>query len=126
MISTGDYVQSNAFDASFCVHVALVVVGEPVRSTGEARLLLTPVLALADGLPVPDVTLRALLDAHEAVAGCLFGHSHRPFLPLDIHVPSRHATLRPADIGAALLEGLTLLQGKKATRSLLGTELRPL
>lgn len=71
--TTGDHSQTHPTDAGLCIHVAAVEIGEAVRSTGEVWLLLTSVLALADGLPIPDVTGGSLLAADEALAGSCGG-----------------------------------------------------
>lgn len=105
--TAGDNRQGDALRARLCVHVALVVVSHAVRGAGEVRLPLAAVSALTHGLAVPDVTLRALLDAHKAGAGGFLGHSHGAFLI--IHVTGCHTTPIATNILATLLKGLTLL-----------------
>lgn len=77
---------------------------------------LTAVAALTDGLTVPDVALGALLRAHELVAGGSLWHSNGTLVALDVYVTRRHTALVTADIRAALLKGLTVLQyGREKT-----------
>lgn len=108
MEAAGDNRQGGALGARLRIHVALVVVGHAIRGAGEVRLPLAAVAALTHWLPVPDVTLRPLLGAHETGTGGFLGHPHGAFLP--VHVTGRHATSVPTHILATLLEGLALLQ----------------
>jgi hypothetical protein len=118
VITTGDHRQCDALGAGFGVHEATVVVGKAIRGTGEAGLLLTAIFALTHGLAVPDVTLRALLQAHEMVTCGLLGHAHRALLPFHIHVAGCHTALGPTHIGAAFLIGLTFLKEPEKERQL--------
>lgn len=109
MEATGDHREGDALGAGLSIHVALVVVGHAVGGAGEVRFSLTAVPALTHRLAFPDVTLRALLGAHEAGTGSFFGHAHWTLFPINVHVACRHAALVPTYVGTTLLKLLTLL-----------------
>lgn len=113
MLPAGDLRDRDTLGAGLGVHVALVVVRHAVGRAREVGLPLAPVPALADGLAVPDVALGALLRAHELVAGGPLRHADGALVALDVDVARRHAALVAAHVGAALLERLAVLGGKK-------------
>lgn len=76
-------------------------------------LPLAAVSALTNRLPIPDVTLRALLAAHELVTGCTLWHSNGALVALDVYVASSHAAFVTTHIRAALLKRLTVLRLEK-------------
>lgn len=110
MLPAGDLRDRDTLGTGLCIHVALVIIGHAVRCTCEVGFSLTAVPALTNRLAIPDVTLRALLRAHELVAGCTLWHSNGALVALDVYIACCHTALVAADIRTAFLKGLTVLK----------------
>lgn len=115
MLPAGDLRDRDTLGAGLSIHVALVIIRHAVGRTREVRLPLTAIPALTDRLAVPDVTLGALLGAHELVAGGTLWHSNWAPVALDINVAGSHAALIATHVRAALLKRLTVLEGGEDT-----------
>lgn len=113
MLPAGDLRDRDTLGAGLCIHVALVIICHSVRRTREVGLSLTAVSALADRLPVPDVTLGPLLRAHELVAGGPLRHPDGALVALDVYVARCHAALVATHVRAALFKCLAVLKEEK-------------
>lgn len=113
MLPAGDLRDCDTLGTGLCVHVAFVIISHAIRGTGEVGFPLAAVSALTNGLPIPDVTLRALLAAHELVAGGAHWHSNGALVALDVYVASSHTAFVTTHISAALLERLAVLKLEK-------------
>lgn len=116
MLPAGDLRDRDTLGTGLRIHVALVIVSHAVRCTCEVGFSLTAVPALTNRLAIPDVTLGALLRAHELVAGCALWHSNGALVALDVYIACCHTALVAAHIRTAFLKGLTVLKLDKKQR----------
>lgn len=86
MLPAGDLRDRDTLGTGLCIHVALVIVRHAVRRACEVGLSLTAVPALTHRLAIPDVTLGALLRAHELVTGGALWHSYGALVAFDVDV----------------------------------------
>lgn len=113
MLPAGDLRDWDTLGTGFCIHVALVIISHAIRCAREVGLPLAAVSALTNRLAIPDVTLGALLSAHELVTGCTPRHSNGTLAALYVNIASRHTALVTTDVGAAFLKSLAVLKFRK-------------